>query len=364
MAAGATCGTDDTSREPNVPLNTPAPTRSGPGRRRVRRLAAVLGGLAVIVTAAAGCGSGSGGSGDSAAGAPPSAGSTASAGASSSSGARASLGTTTGHSPTSATTGQTAALGADGIPRLDHIVVVVLENKPLGSLIDNTSAPFLNRLTGSGAVLTQSYAIAHPSQPNYLALFSGSTQAVTSDACPQQFDGPNLAQSLIDAGKTFVGYSESMPSAGYLGCSAHPYARKHNPWADFSGLPESLNQPFTAFPTDYSQLPTVAFVIPNLDDDMHDGTITQGDQWLAANLSSYVSWAPAHNSVLIVTTDEDDNSHDNQIATLVAGAHVLPGRYDTRTDHYGVLRTILDSQSLEPIGNAAQAAPISEIWAP
>ena len=114
------------------------------------------------------------------------------------------------------------------------------------------------------------HAETHPSQPNYLALFSGDTQGVDDDTCPLTFSGPNLASELIAAGYTFAGYSEDLPGTGYTGCRAGGYARKHSPWTDFTNLPAGVNQPLSAMPADYDALPTVSFVIPNLCHDMHD----------------------------------------------------------------------------------------------
>ena len=118
----------------------------------------------------------------------------------------------------------------------------------------------------------------------------------------------------------------------------------------------------TAFPTDFTHLPNLSFVIPNLQDDMHDGSIAQGDQWLSTHLGPYLTWAATHNSLLVVTTDEDDNSHANHITTILAGAHITPGQYPTRTDHYGLLHTLLDSFNLAPFGAAASTPAISGIW--
>jgi hypothetical protein len=248
------------------------------------------------------------------------------------------------------------------VPRFDHIIIVVEENKPFGKLVGTASTPFLTSLARNSAVLTQSYALTHPSEPNYLALFSGSTQGLTSDSCPHGFSGPNLASSLIAAGHTFTGFSESLPAPGFTGCSSGTYARKHNPWVNFP-LPASTNQPMSAFPTDFTRLPTIGFVIPNLADDMHDGTIAQGDHWLATHLSAYLTWAGAHNSLLIVTTDEDDNGHANHITTMLAGAHIKAGQYATRSNHYGLLHTLLDSFSLAPFAGATTSPALSGIWA-
>ncbi|MGI8879356.1 MAG: alkaline phosphatase family protein [Jatrophihabitans sp.] len=252
---------------------------------------------------------------------------------------------------------------ADGVPRFDHIVVVVVENHAYGQVIGASQAPFLNSLAARGAVLTRSYAVSHPSQPNYLALFSGSTHGLVDDSCPHTFTGPNLATALLAGGRTFAGYSESLPSAGYTGCSAGSYARKHAPWTDFAGLPRTVNQPMTSFPSNLNALPDVSFVIPNLRHDMHDGTVAQSDRWLQQRLGAYANWSSAHNSLLIVTADEDDNHSGNRIATVLAGAHVRAGRYGTRTNHYGLLRTVLASCGLTPFGGAAKTAPIVGLWA-
>ena len=103
---------------------------------------------------------------------------------------------------------------------------------------------------------------------------------MTDDSCPHTFAGANLGSQALAAGLGFAGYSEGLPSVGYTGCTSGRYARKHNPWVNFTNVPAASNQPLTSFPTDYSTLPAVSFVIPNLDHDMHDGTIAQGDTWI------------------------------------------------------------------------------------
>ena len=255
-----------------------------------------------------------------------------------------------------------AASSAGGsLPTPDHVVVAIFENKDAGQV--QGSAPFLDSLAAQGAALTDAHGETHPSEPNYLALFSGSTQGVTSDACPVSFGGDNLAAQLAAAGKSFVGYSESLPSVGYTGCHSGDYARKHAPWVDFPALPASVNQPLSAMPSDYSQLPTVAFVVPNLCNDMHDCSVATGDTWAKQNLGPYVAWAKTHNSLLIVTFDEDDGTAANHIATLVVGAGVRAGSTDgDRVDHYTLLRTIEDMYGLPPLGQAAQATPLAGIW--
>jgi PKD repeat protein len=255
------------------------------------------------------------------------------------------------------------AAAVTSVPRPDHIVIVLEENRAEQNILGNPDAPFINSLAASGANMTSFFAETHPSQPNYLALFSGSTQGVTDDSCPHAFATANLGAQVIGAGLDFTGYSESLPSVGYTGCTSGRYARKHNPWVNFTSVPASANQPFTAFPTDYSTLPQVSFVIPNLDNDMHDGTIAQGDTWLQNNLGGYITWAQTHNSVFALTFDEDDHSQSNQIPTILTGQRIQQSAYTETVNHYNLLRTIEDAFGLPGIGASASASPLLDIWA-
>lgn len=262
-----------------------------------------------------------------------------------------------------ATQPNTPAARPAAIPTPDHVVVVMLENKSFHEVTDGSSAPYITSLANSGANFSQSFAVTHPSEPNYLALFSGSPQGVIDDSCPHTFPGANLASELAGAGLSFAGYSESMPADGFTGCTSGEYARKHNPWVDFTNVPASSNLVYERhFPTDFTQLPRVSFVIPNLCDDAHDCGVATADKWLRNNLDAYKQWAVTHNSVLVVTFDEDDSSQSNQIPTVFTGQHVKPGNYSERIDHYGVLRTLEDAFGLPCTANACSATPITDAW--
>jgi phospholipase C len=261
------------------------------------------------------------------------------------------------------TTATASAATHAAVPRPDHIVVLIDENHAQGEIVGSPDAPYITALSQQGANFTNSHAITHPSQPNYLALFSGSAQGVTNDTCPKKaFTTADLGGETLAANLTFAGYSESMPSDGYTGCTSGSYARKHNPWVDFADVPAADNLTFKSFPTDYTKLPAVSFVVPNLDNDMHDGTVAQGDSWLKQNLDGYVQWAKTHNSVFVLTFDEDDNGPDNQIPTIITGAGVTTGDYSENISHYSVLRTIEDAYGLPHAGQSASATPITDIW--
>ncbi|TDF92822.1 acid phosphatase [Paenibacillus piri] len=245
---------------------------------------------------------------------------------------------------------------------IDHIIVVVEENHSYNQIVGSPDAPYIQSLIQGGALFTNAHGVTHPSQPNYLALFSGSTQEVTDDGCKKPFTAQNLATELLNAKLTFTGYSEDLPEVGYTGCSSKGYARKHNPWVQFTNVPQELNQPFSQFPQDFTNLPNVSFVIPNHQDDMHDGSVKQADDWLKTNLESYVTWAQTHRSLLIVTWDEDDFAKANHIPLIIVGPMVKPGQYSEYVDHKNVLRTIEDVYRLPLLRDIQQIQPIISIW--
>ena len=275
---------------------------------------------------------------------------------------------------------------AQTLPHPDHIVVCIMENHPYNSLVANNSifgnpaAPYINALTtdSGSANFTNMHAIEHPSQPNYLDMFSGSNQGMTTDNLPTNypFTTPNLARQLIDSSLTYIAYSEDLPSVGFDG-DYNSYARKHNPVTNWVGtgtnqVDSTLNQPLTAFPspTGYDSLPTVAYVVPNKDNDMHNGTdparITLADTWLQTHLDSYIQWAKTHNSLFILTWDEDDGTSaallSNQIPTIFVGEMVKTGQYSENINHFNVLRTIEDMYNLGHAGQAAGKSPITDCW--
>ena len=250
-------------------------------------------------------------------------------------------------------------------PKFDHIVLVMEENHSFSSIIGSSQAPYINSLPSQGALFTNSFAIEHPSEPNYLDIFSGSNQGITDDSCPHTFSTNNLGNELRTAGLSYSSFSEDLPSTGSTACTSGNYARKHNPSVNFSDLPTSTNLPFTSFPTTtagFASLPTVSLVDPNLQDDMHDGTIQQGDTWLQGHMDAYAQWAKTHNSLMIVTWDEDDNSASNQVPTLFVGAGVTAGSFSEQINHFSILRTIEDAYGLGALGSSAQATAITDVF--
>jgi acid phosphatase len=272
------------------------------------------------------------------------------------------------------------------IPRPEHLLIVIEENRKYSQIVGSLNAPYITAVCKEAAVFTNSFAVTHPSQPNYLAFFSGSQQNITDDRRLDSitpFVTPNLGAALIREGFTFKGYAQNLPSVGSKiyedSISALTggvvYGRKHCPWVNWQGdgknnFPDSLSRPMTDFPKDFNQLPDVAFVIPDMDHDMHNlggpggeaAATKRGDDWLKENLGEYIEWAKMHNSLLLLTFDEDDGTPVNRILTLFAGQQVKSGKYSKHINHYDVLRTIGKIYGLPPCANDSAASAIVNAW--
>lgn len=255
-----------------------------------------------------------------------------------------------------------------GLPVYDHVVIVIEENKDYEQIVGSPGAPYINRtLKAEGASLTRMFAEEHYSEGNYFWLFSGSNHGIgfRDEIPPRPIKAPNLGAALIESGRSFKGYSEDLPKIGSTVGRSGLYARKHVPWISFSNVPngamvaDSSNLRFADFPKDFSALPTVAVVVPDLIDDMHNGglagSIRNGDRWLKARIDSYYQWAKRNNSLLILTFDENDHGSSgltnpaaprtadrNRIVTILAGARIKPGEYPEGkgVTHVNLLRTL------------------------
>jgi phospholipase C len=138
------------------------------------------------------------------------------------------------------------------------------------------------------------------------------------------------------------------------------YASKHAPWVAMQE-PERGVQ-FSQFPADYTQLPAVSFVIPNMCNSMHDCSIATGDTWARNNLEGYRIWATTHNSLLVVTFDEDDALHSNLIYTTFNGANVKLGSSTTGDNLYSILGMIEDSQGLPRMAGSVGKPSMADVF--
>lgn len=272
-----------------------------------------------------------------------------------------------------------ATANAATIPNFAHVVVVMFENHGYDQIIgNNAEAPTFNSLATTYALMTQYYGVAHPSLPNYLAITSGSTDGIKSDCTTCVVSVKNLADSLDAAHKSWKTYAEALPKAGATGASyggKHGYVKRHDPFMYYKDIVSSAKRrahivPFTRFQTDVAanKLPAFSLVIPTLEDDMHDGSISQGDSWLQQNIVPVInSPAMGSNGMVLIAFDEseggDHTGGGGHIAVIAAGPGVTPAStFAGTTNHYGLLRTIEDAWKLPRLAKSKTAAPITGIW--
>jgi phosphatidylinositol-3-phosphatase len=262
-----------------------------------------------------------------------------------------------------------------------HVMVIVEENRGYEATLGSCSADrYFCSLAAGYATATSWYGIGHPSAPNYIAIDSGTTQRVTSDCTPDgggcgPFAASDLGTQLTSAGIPWAAYMESMPSRCARVGSSGAYAEKHDPFMYFAGNRGSgCASHIVPYPgvhgmvatLDSPNPPDFVWITPNLDNDMHDGSVTRGDAWLVANLPAVLAsrWF-ADDGTVIVTMDENDASpsgsccagaRGGRVPMVVISAHARArGAIVTPGDHYGTLRSIEKVFGLPFLGNAARA---------
>lgn len=240
-----------------------------------------------------------------------------------------------------------------------------------------SSAQYLDGLAKTYASSSSWYGIGHPSAPNYVALLSGSAQSIVSDCTPPAcgpYAAPSLGGQLTDAGIPWAAYMESMPSPCYPHATAGEYAERHNPFMYFDDIIHNgCDNDVLPYPgvsdllstLDSPAAPDFVWITPNLEHDMHDGSVEQGDAWARANIAPVLtsSWFTDYNSTLIITMDEGDQDGNASccgqpaggtipmivVSTVAAGV----GTVHITGDQYGTLRSIEEEYGLPLLGAAA-----------
>jgi phospholipase C len=256
-----------------------------------------------------------------------------------------------------------------------HVIWVMMENHSYNTIIGSSQAPYINSLAGECGLATNYHNISHPSLPNYIAMSSGlalsSLNPFTSDCSPSRKCSTSV-QSIFGQVPSWKAYEESMPS----NCdrkNSGEYAVRHNPPPYYTSLSTCATNdvPYPQLTTDLANgtLPAFSFVTPNLIDDMHDGTVAQGDTWLANNLPAILN-STAYQSghvVLFVSWDEGEGGTSNdcatnttdigcQVATLAVSPSTTPGTQSaTLFNHYSLLGSTEQLLGVPALGQAAGA---------
>lgn len=253
------------------------------------------------------------------------------------------------------------------VPRLAHVVVIVLENHDENAVVGSASAPAFNRFSRAGATLADYHGVSHPSLPNYLALASGSTQGITSDCTACTVRAASLAD-LLPPGD-WKTYAEGLPAPGWDGAEAGTYVKKHDPFLYFRRVSRdaALRRrivPLRDLSADLRTraLPRFALVIPDLCHDMHSCPVAAGDRWLARFLPRLLRSRSFEGGAAFVIFDEGVTG--TRVPAFAIGPAVRPGTtFALHTDHYGLLRTIEQGLGLRPLlGHARGAQAIGTIW--
>lgn len=317
--------------------------------------------LAVLAVAAGGVGAALAATSSSATGPPATVERT---GTTATTSAAPSVGSTT----TAPATTAPASGGAHGTK--PHVMVIVFENHGYSQIVGTATAPYLNSLVARYGLATASYADTHPSLPNYLDLVSGSTQGITTDCTTTcTANDPQLADQLQAAGIGWRAYIESMPMPCYTGPTGQLYDRHHNPFVYAPHLVDNAAEcanvvPLTRLTAQLAAgtAPTFLWITPNVQHDMHTGTVAEGDTWLAHELPSVMasSWYRSGGTVILTFDEGVTNSGccggaaGGHIATVVVSAATPRGdQLNTPVDHAGVLRTIEELYGLPFLGAAA-----------
>jgi phospholipase C len=255
---------------------------------------------------------------------------------------------------------------ASGAPHFTKVFVVVLENEDAQSA---ARQPFLARLAKAGALLADYSGVSHPSQPNYLAITSGSTWGIRNNSA-HNLDATHIGDLLEAKGRSWKSYAEDCPGGCDLRATIGKYARKHEPFLSYLNVQQSAERcarvvNSAQFDADLASgaLPDFSLYIPNNRNNGHDTGVAFADKWLARRFGPLLDDARFMKGMLfVVTFDEAD--HGNGVFTVLFGDMVQPGAVsDTAYDHYSLLRTIEDGFGLGSLGrNDAAATPITGVF--
>ena len=266
--------------------------------------------------------------------------------------------------------GEPAAFQVPPTLQAAKVVLVVLENTNADEAHD-PKYPFLWRLASEGAYLSNYRAVAHPSQPNYVALVSGSAEGVPGDS-PVRLDRAHLGQKLA----SWKVYAEGYPSGTCdLSLQIGRYVRRHVPFLSFADVqddPAFCRSHITGFDgfVDTAlahRLPDFSLVIPDLDHDAHDKPLRDADAWLAQNFGKVLDDAGFRRDVIFVVVFDESaakwpEKDDNRVYAALWGAHVIPGEVKTVHDHYDLLRTVEAIFGLSPMSTGdGKAQPIGGV---
>ena len=260
-------------------------------------------------------------------------------------------------------------------PSYKHVIWIWMENHSYNTIIGSSQAPYINSLATECGLATNYHNISHPSLPNYVSATSGlgyKSIAKFDADCDPVPGCTTKAKSIFAQGETWKAYEESMP-ANCAKADSGEYAVRHDPPPYYTTLKgcTKFDVPYTKLASDLAagKLPAFSFITPNLIDDMHDGTIADGNKWLSKNLPTIFNSAEykSGSTAVFITWDEGEGGTSNtcatnttdvgcHVATLVISPSTKAGtKSATLFNHYSLLGTAEQLHGLPKLGKAATA---------
>ena len=252
-------------------------------------------------------------------------------------------------------------------------MIVWLENHESSS-VTSSSMPYLTGLAAQYGLAANYTAVSHPSLPNYLAVWSGSTQGVTDDGT-YNLGAQNLSSQMTAAGLNWRAFQQDYPATAgcHTGSSysggvdgngvAGTYARKHDPAMSFTSVTGSVTECAKILPlAAYSGAANLIFVTPNLCNDAHDCSLGQADTFLKGFLPKVFADPNWSHTLLVVSFDEGSTSTGGggRVYTMVARQGLSHFTSTVAHNHYGMTRTIQNIFGLGCLANSCNATPLSE----
>ena len=195
----------------------------------------------------------------------------------------------------------------------EKLFLIVLENERLYHVLNDWYMG--DKLLSQGMLLGNYQAVAHPSQPNYIAMISGSSMGIWNDGY-HDLNGPTIVDLLEEKGLSWKTYHEGYPGDCFLGATYNRYVRKHNPFISFVNIstnPARCSQIVNSdeLEADMYHNRTANFVmfVPDMDNNGHDTNYTYASRWLenfmgkVANHSSMQSTLVIFESLIITVYD-------------------------------------------------------------
>jgi hypothetical protein len=303
------------------------------------------------------------------------------------------------------------------VGQLNHVFLIYMENKGVDNIVGSPNAPYINSLINNNGYDDNYYALGHPSDPNYIRIMGGSDFGIDYNPASNVIDAPSLMQEMDQAGISWAGYAQSMPSPGDI-VSSGDYSVDQLPFAEFSyvfnNTPAYLQDhllPLTQLSTDLQDPNTfpdftwiaaneannmegpintpsglAQFLISQLTNQQYN--VAAGDQFVQQEVSAIENsptWNdPTQKDAIIITFDEDNNNLSlgignegnnvpmivipNQDAVTNGDMQSGPFTTDAYYNQYSLMATIEDALRLTPdtlaplTANDMYAQPMNAFW--